>query len=117
MCIERSVGAGAANERADVAVIQVLLNFSRPAALPQLVADGRCGPMTIGAIREFQTRVLGLAAPDGQVAPNGVTLARLQAGLPAYDPSTGLSAARVQGIMPLALPARVALFAPGGPAA
>jgi peptidoglycan hydrolase-like protein with peptidoglycan-binding domain len=83
MCIGGSVGAGGQNARADSVIIQVLLNLNRPAPLPQIGVDGSAGPGTIAAIKEFQVRVMGSAAPDGRIDPGGGTLDALRDGLPA----------------------------------
>ena len=113
MCITASVGAGGKNVPADGIVIQVLLNLNRPAPLPQIAVDGAVGPGTAEAIREFQKRVMHLAAPDGRVDPGGGTLRALRAGLPAFDPATALTPLVLKGIMPAARDAKVALYRPG----
>jgi len=113
MCISGSVGAGGKNAQGDGVIIQVLLNLNRPAPLPQIAVDGAVGAGTNEAIKEFQKRVLGMAAPDGRVDPGGGTLRALQAGLPAFDPASSASPLVLRGIMPAAKPERVALFQPG----
>lgn len=113
MCITASVGAGGTNLPADGIVIQVLLTLNRPAPLPPIAPDGVVGPGTIAAIREFQRRVQHIAAPDGRVDPGGRTLMALRAGLPAFDPATALTPLVLQGIMPAAKAARIALYRPG----
>ncbi|MDP3196341.1 peptidoglycan-binding protein [Tabrizicola sp.] len=53
-----SVGFGGQNQRADVQLVQTLLNAvpaARGGAFPALATDGLCGPMTAGAIRRFQS--------------------------------------------------------------
>jgi peptidoglycan L-alanyl-D-glutamate endopeptidase CwlK len=67
--IRKSVGFGGVNEAEDVHRIQDYLN--RNEALPCLLADGLCGPKTIAAIRNFQSRFM--LAPDGRVDPGGRT--------------------------------------------
>ncbi len=107
MCIQGSVGKGCANAREDVAVVQVLLNLNRPAALPRIGVDGGFGDQTGGAIGEFQARAMGQAAPDGRVDPGGQTLASLRAGIPAV-----LDATVLRGIMPSATPAKIERYLP-----
>ena len=113
MCITASVGAGGKNAQADSVIIQVLLNLNRPAALPPIAVDGAVGPGTAAAIKEFQARVMGQAAPDGRVDPGGGTLKALQASLPPFDPATSLTAPVLKGIMPTAMDARISLYLPG----
>jgi len=77
--ISGSVGAGGVNVRADVILIQSLLNlvpaaFGGPSAL--LKMDGIVGPLTIAAIRRFQSVAIGFN--DGRVDPGGPTLSRLK---------------------------------------
>jgi peptidoglycan hydrolase-like protein with peptidoglycan-binding domain len=87
--IGKSVGLGGANVKTDVQLVQSLLNLVAPIALapkPLLNIDGLVGPLTIGAIKQFQSRTLGLS--DGRVDPGGPTFGRLsvlayQAGGPA----------------------------------
>lgn len=113
MCIEKSVGRGGVNAHDDVLVVQVLLNFNRPAALPAISMDGGYGKQTGSAIAEFQTRVMQQAAPDGRVDPGGTTLAAQRAGIPAGPlglPTLGTLTLR--GIMPAATAARVARYLP-----
>ncbi|HKU96606.1 MAG TPA: peptidoglycan-binding domain-containing protein [Vineibacter sp.] len=74
--IRGSVGLGGVNQRADVQLVQRLLN-----AVPQakggpqsaLTPDGQCGPMTNAAIRQFQAKNLVGMAADGRVDPGGRT--------------------------------------------
>ena len=116
MCITASVGVGGKNAQADGVIIQVLLNLNRPAALPPIAVDGAVGaPGTAAAIKEFQARVMGQAAPDGRVDPGGGTLKALQASLPPFDPATSLTAPVLKGIMPTAMDARISLYLPGCP--
>jgi uncharacterized protein (TIGR02594 family) len=74
-----SVGRVCINRRADVEVIQTLLNKHLSALTPMrpLRVDGIVGDQTIAAIEQFQTRVMGMARPDGQVAAFGPTLKAL----------------------------------------
>lgn len=77
--ISGSVGQGGANLREDVRRVQGLLNRSDLAPLAPLAEDGRSGPATIGAIRHFQVRHVGMASPDGRVDPGGRTWRKLRA--------------------------------------
>ena len=77
--ISASVGNGGINRPDDVKIIQQALNRipeknGRPA--PLLKEDGMCGPMTIGAISNFQ-RLNNLGFSDGRVDPGGRTNAML----------------------------------------
>ncbi len=79
--ITGGVGSGGANLAADVKKVQVLLNAVPPTwggPSPKLKEDGFIGPLTMAAIRAFQTFQLGtLFAPDGRVDPRGRSLRRL----------------------------------------
>jgi hypothetical protein len=69
------------NRHADVVAVQRLLNLhAGHLHMPLLKEDGVCGARTIGAIKEFQKRVVKLARPDGRVDPGGRTLAALSHG-------------------------------------
>jgi hypothetical protein len=87
--ITSSVGEGQPNTPNDVKIVQSLLNRHRPAALGRLPENGRCGPLTIAAILDFQTRVVRLRSPDGAVSPHGPTFKALAAegGALAVDPA------------------------------
>jgi hypothetical protein len=81
--IAKSVGIGGQNNKADVRVVQALLNnFTAGLGLPALVVDGDYGAKTGTAIRKFQSQILGFPAPDGRVDPGGRTIAALN-GTPA----------------------------------
>lgn len=97
--IAQSVGHGGANREADVRVVQGLLNrYVRLLGLKALKVDGRIGPATVGAIRAFQHKLVGLKQVDGRVDPNGRTLKLLLAHLSPYKPAPGsVSAARLSG--------------------
>lgn len=72
--LKGSVGFGGANQRADVQLVQTLLNAvpaPRGGATPALDTDGLCGPMTTGAIRKFQTANQCMA--DGRIDVGGKT--------------------------------------------
>lgn len=76
--IGKSVGTGGANVKTDVQLVQSLLNLVASIALapkPLLKIDGLVGPLTTGAIKQFQARTLGLS--DGRIDPGGPTFGRL----------------------------------------
>jgi peptidoglycan hydrolase-like protein with peptidoglycan-binding domain len=76
--IIQSVGEGGANQKKDVAVVQLLLNRVRSLrGVPseRLVADGIVGPKTIAAIREFQQEFTDVV--DGRVDPHNATITKL----------------------------------------
>ena len=78
--ITKSVGMGGSNVFDDVFNIQYGLDQVAPidgGPSPQLVIDGKCGPKTIGAIREFQKKHFGFAGCDGRIDPGKQTLAKL----------------------------------------
>jgi len=75
MCILKTVGVSSVNTQSDVRSVQWLLQLSGRLTVP-LSVDGRCGPATIAAIRDFQT-ACGLGA-SGSVAPSDPTLAALR---------------------------------------
>jgi hypothetical protein len=66
--ISASVGRGGENKPEDVKIVQILLN-QRGA---KLSTDGQCGKITIATIEAIQ-RKMGMATPDGLIAPNGKT--------------------------------------------
>ena len=84
MCLVSSVGKKGNNARTDVKTIQILLNLNLYQLIPlaSLSEDGGIGDKTIGAITEFQKRIMRTPAPDGKVDPNGKTLTALQTGMP-----------------------------------
>ena len=78
--ITKSVGQGGANIYDDVFNIQYGLDQVAPidgGPSPQLVVDGKCGPKTLAAIREFQKKHFGWAGCDGRIDPGKQTLAKL----------------------------------------
>jgi hypothetical protein len=82
--IVKSVGAGGANNKADVRVVQTLLNnFINGLGLPALFVDGDCGEKSVTAIRAFQKQIVGIANPDGRVDPGGRTMVALNGTAPA----------------------------------
>lgn len=76
--INGSVGQGGTNSRADVTLVQQLLNLMPEnvggPAMP-IAVDGFIGPQTVGTISRFQKANFGWS--DGRVDPNGKTLVRL----------------------------------------
>jgi peptidoglycan hydrolase-like protein with peptidoglycan-binding domain len=70
LTIGHSVGAGGVNDKADVIVVQGLLNRHMLPGAKHLDVDGICGPSTRAAIVSFQTRA-GFRHPDGLVQPGG----------------------------------------------
>ena len=95
--IVKSVGYGGQNNKADVLVVQRLLNnFTTGLGLAALSVDGGFGDITGRAIKRFQAQVMGLAAPDGRVDPGGRTIRALGAVAvagPAVDPAQRSGAA------------------------
>src|SRR5262245_50233720 len=87
--ITAAVGTTPALNRAqDVETIQTLLNqvpANQGGPNPLLDLDGLIGPLTIGAIRKFQSFHLGFN--DGRVDPGQKTLAKLNEF--DLDPATG----------------------------
>jgi hypothetical protein len=77
--INASVGNKGRNIESDVRCIQSLINKNIHHLVPlmKLKVDGKCGPITIGLISEFQKRVLKLKKPDGRVDPGKTTFKQL----------------------------------------
>ncbi|CAN5342749.1 hypothetical protein BH10PSE12_BH10PSE12_03380 [soil metagenome] len=76
--IGKSVGQDGENVRADVALVQTLLNSVIDLlGLAPLDADGLCGKGTVAAIRAFQFRFTGIIDPDGRMDPGGRTFLKL----------------------------------------
>lgn len=109
MCIEQTVGKSGRNLKADVIIVQTLLNFNltRLALKGPIDVNGTCGSSTKAAILAFQTRVLGFAKPDGNVDPIGRTLAALQDSVPDTVPD----GTRLRAIMPTAKTSQITLYA------
>jgi hypothetical protein len=77
MPISQSVGRDGANLRREVQYVQALLNvFRTERGQTQLDLDGLVGPLTIGAIEEFQTAVTGIV--DGRVDPGAQAVTALE---------------------------------------
>jgi len=78
MPINASVGSGGVNSGHDVQYVQALLNIRlADTGLQTLDVDGKIGPLTIGAIQDFQSSQLGFA--DGLVEPDKNTISALEA--------------------------------------
>jgi hypothetical protein len=79
LSIARSVGNKGLNQKTDVELIQILLNcyYSKFSPLTPLQPDGKCGRITINAIRSFQRDVIKLTNIDGRIDPNGTTFRAL----------------------------------------
>ncbi|MDJ0893995.1 MAG: glycoside hydrolase family 19 protein [Alphaproteobacteria bacterium] len=103
MFITAGVGRHARNDREDVKSVQMLLNanLDRIPGIEKLDEDGLIGGKTISAIEAFQRDVVGMAAPNGQVFPDGSTIPRLLEPVP-----TGFSAETLRLIMVDAAPSR-----------
>ena len=79
--ISASVGKGGVNNKADVTIVQHLLNAHvRSMGLAILDEDGRIGDNTTDAIARYQQMVLGNANPDGRIDVGGGTWKSLVAG-------------------------------------
>lgn len=88
--ISASVGLHGVNRDGDVRVVQQLLNqvpSTFGGAAPLLEIDGKCGPLTIGAIQKFQLHHFGWSGCDGRVDPGRQTLAKLNE----YDTVPGVT--------------------------
>lgn len=106
MCIQGSVGKRGRNQPADVIVIKVLLNGAwRHLPDAPLPINGHIDNATRARILFFQTRVMGLAKPDGQVGRSGATLKALRALM-----SPNFDAAKLRGIMPQASQELIGLY-------
>lgn len=86
--ILQSVGIGQPNRRADVKMVQVLINRQIFMLMPlrALLDDGFCGSATITAIQAFQLRTPTLPFPDGIVSPAGTTWLALQRAASVFAP-------------------------------
>ena len=94
--IKGSVGEGGKNDKADVLVVQGLLKNSHGYSI---VVDGDCGPKTIAAIKDFQSKKMGTKNPDGRVDVGGATWTALnkKAATPAPTTPTTPSATNIKG--------------------
>lgn len=111
MCIAKSVGLGGRNDNVDVRIVQMLVNLNRESfgtyAPEALKVDGQIGRKTIDAISLYETRVMGLPASDGLVAPGDATMAALLRGL-----QPGPTKEKLSLVLPRATDARVSLYFP-----
>ncbi|WP_105103031.1 peptidoglycan-binding domain-containing protein [Microbulbifer pacificus] len=88
MTIQYKVGLNAPNLREDVRRIQNLLNralktFPRiHGAYKPLADDGKCGKLTLEAIKVFQEKIMGFRYPDQVVDPGGKTWKKLNGNVP-----------------------------------
>ena len=73
--ISASVGAPgkAQNVPADVRFIQHLFNLITPESASRLVEDGKCGPLLLQRISDYQANRLKVSKPDGVIDPAGRT--------------------------------------------
>ncbi len=106
MCIVNTVGLGGRNDLTDVTVFQILFNLNIP-RFPdpkpaELSTDGRIGTKALDAIKNFETKVMGLANSDSIVAPGDATVAALLNGL-----APGPSKEKLSVVMPRALPDKI----------
>ncbi|MBI4904878.1 MAG: chitinase [Acidobacteria bacterium] len=85
MCLTGSVGPKGKtdNHREDVRLVQMMLNGNIAKLIPlaPLVEDGKIGDGTLGAIAEYQRRVLRMASPSNKVEPGSPTWKALKDGL------------------------------------
>jgi hypothetical protein len=72
LTVNHSVGLGGINDKADVIVIQGLVNRHMAGSSKHLSVDGWCGVHTIDAIIAFQQRA-GFRHADGLIEPHGRT--------------------------------------------
>jgi uncharacterized protein (TIGR02594 family) len=85
--IRASVGRDGVNQRADVEIVQALLNqhIADLAPLRPLKVDGKLGARTIAAIEHFQSEIMKLNPCDGRVDPHGRTLTGLRKAVRAHQ--------------------------------
>ncbi len=75
--LKSAVGEAGTNSQPDVKYVQYLLNDWRLSNDGKPIAiDGFVGPLTTGAIREFQRAPAGVV--DGRIDPNGAAIRRLE---------------------------------------
>lgn len=79
--IFRPVGREQTNLKQDVKIVQALLSGKHASfpGMPRLSQDGRCGAITLRAIRIFQASMTP-PQTDGVISPNGPTFKALVAG-------------------------------------
>ncbi|MEW5506185.1 MULTISPECIES: N-acetylmuramidase family protein [Pseudomonas] len=73
--ISGSVGTPgkARNDSDDVRSIQNLFNLITPKTTSPLLVDGKCGPLLVQRIKDYQSSRLKVATPDGVIDPAGRT--------------------------------------------
>jgi putative chitinase len=90
--IGAAVGSGRANRRADVAMVQRLIEAARAGGAlppaPPLAADGAFGPATAAALADAQRALTG--GTDGAADPGGALIAALRAVAMPQGPSMQL---------------------------
>lgn len=83
MPITKSVGLNGANLKRDVLHVQSLLNYWRQQNGQRPIGcDGIVGPITIAAIKHFQSVKTGIV--DGRVDPQGPSMKALEAEFDSY---------------------------------
>src|SRR5471032_151692 len=77
--ISGSVGTPgkARNDSDDVRSIQNLFNLITPKTTSPLLVDGKCGPLLVQRIKDYQSSRLKVATPDGVIDPAGRTFSTL----------------------------------------
>jgi uncharacterized protein (TIGR02594 family) len=97
--IKQSVGEGGKNDLADVMLVQKLLNAKYKLGVSE---DGKIGPKTIAAIKQFQLKVVKIAKPDGRIDPGGKSWSALSAGAAASTtpPATTTTTPPVATVVP-----------------
>ncbi len=80
MFISQPVGQNAPNDRADVVLIQSLLNLNLPRIpnAPFLTEDGALGPHSQALIAEFQSSIATPGSASGVIEPDSPTLVALR---------------------------------------
>lgn len=78
MSITASVGLGGKNTVADTRLIQASINpHFKALGIDLLEVDGKCGPLTRGAIKRYQQAFLKMTSPDSRVDPGGKTVVHM----------------------------------------
>lgn len=104
--LSAGVGVRGPNRPADVLLVQSLLNKHRPRidGAREIPTDGIIGPKTIATIKTFQRVIVKMRVPDGQVDPNGRTIAALL-----VSPGIAHATPKVSAILPVSRPLRFPL--------
>jgi putative chitinase len=108
MCLTGSVGPKAlsGNKREEVRLVQMMINGNIGQLIP-LAPLGWIGDGTLGAIAEFQRRVVKMTNPTSKIEPNSDPWKKLKEGL-----GTGLTREKFRIIMYPASEARIDRFFP-----